>query len=377
MSKHRDKFSITIWLFLFGYALPFMVGCVPMKQMRVWQPIGGRSVSAPSFSPDGKNILFTARPHGEMKRQIFVSLLDGTGERNLTQHPASDWHPAWSPDGHFIYFESNRDGQREIYRMRNDGTELKNVSQNPAIDGLFDLSPGGNYIVFVRVSELPKEEVIVIASADGSSQRVLVNSGWRALWSPDGQWILHKRSRDMGLWIMHPDGSGERRIDTKGLGNPRALAWTPDSKAILIVARGIHCNRNLCPSDIYLVNLDGTGIKLVLQDVDYSSDIYGVMVKTKCAWDSIRGRLALAVNTYDRRNGLVIFDRRGNLLADFRQKWSPHDFHGACWAPDGKTLWFLKTPVLGETKGGIYKMNEDGTEEQQVIPDNIVWSSAP
>ena len=45
----------------------------------------------------------------------------GGNQRNLTNHPNGDWHPAWSPDGKWITFISERDGNSEIYVMDADG----------------------------------------------------------------------------------------------------------------------------------------------------------------------------------------------------------------------------------------------------------------
>jgi dipeptidyl aminopeptidase/acylaminoacyl peptidase len=381
MYRFGDMVGIVMRLSVLWFALLFLSGCAPMKEVRVWRPTGGRGVFGPFFSPDGKHIAYVARPLGEKEYDIFISLPDGTGERNLTQHPARDGHPVWSLDGQFIYFESNRDGHGEIYKMWIDGTELKNISQNPANDQSFDLSPDGNKIIFERRNPKAYKEVeLVIASADGANQRVLVKGGWRAQWSPDGQWILHSRVGDgRGAWIIYPDGSGERRIELdKHFGWP--LVWTPDSQAIFASVRGARCDKYLCPSDVYLIDLDGTKGKLVLQDVDTD---WVKPPNFRCSWDSTGSRLALAMNTLERingdlkRNGVVIFDRLGNILADFRSHQFQHDYFNLCWSPDSKTFFFTKRPWLGETKGGIYAMNDDGTGERQVVPDNIVWSSAP
>jgi TolB protein len=59
---------------------------------------------------------------------------DGSGATNLTRHPASDSSPAWSADGRHIAFETNRDGNREIYLMDVDGANLINITNYPADD---------------------------------------------------------------------------------------------------------------------------------------------------------------------------------------------------------------------------------------------------
>ena len=59
---------------------------------------------------------------GDGNREIYVIELDGTGLTRLTNHPAADPAPAWSPDGTRIAFASNRDGNDEIYLMNADGS---------------------------------------------------------------------------------------------------------------------------------------------------------------------------------------------------------------------------------------------------------------
>jgi TolB protein len=69
----------------------------------------------PQWSPDGKWLAFTSNRDGNY--EIYLMRPDGTELRNLTQHPALDDHAAWFPDGSGLAFVSTRDGGFDVYRM--------------------------------------------------------------------------------------------------------------------------------------------------------------------------------------------------------------------------------------------------------------------
>ena len=89
--------------------------------------ISGGTNTYPSYSPDGKRIVFR-RMLGEMNSEVFVADADGTNVRNLTNHPAFDGWPAWSPDGKRIAFSSNRRANYQIHVMNADGTNVRLVA---------------------------------------------------------------------------------------------------------------------------------------------------------------------------------------------------------------------------------------------------------
>ena len=87
--------------------------------------------------------------------------MDDAGHMSrLTNNPAVDMQPAWSPNMQKVAFTTNRDGQNEIYLMNADGTNLVNLTNNPAddqypawsIDGqsiAFSTNRDGNYEIYV------------------------------------------------------------------------------------------------------------------------------------------------------------------------------------------------------------------------------------
>ncbi len=94
---------------------------------------------APDWSPDGKRIAYTsfryddASPREE-DLEIRSMNADGTGKRNLTEHPSADLYPAFSPDGKRIAFSSNRRGNGEVFVMNADGTGVKRLTENRGFD---------------------------------------------------------------------------------------------------------------------------------------------------------------------------------------------------------------------------------------------------
>jgi Tol biopolymer transport system component len=111
-------------------------GSAPRRLIRMAQV----NYSLPSWSPDGRTILFVRERDGNF--EIYVMNADGSGQQNLTRHPGFDSAPAWSPDGRKIAFTTKRDGNFEVYVMNADGSGQRNLTRNPAPDRSPVWSPG-------------------------------------------------------------------------------------------------------------------------------------------------------------------------------------------------------------------------------------------
>jgi TolB protein len=59
---------------------------------------------------------------------------DGSNIQNISNSPDREHHPAWSPDGARIAFQSDRDGNWEIYVMNVDGTDVQRLTDNDVKD---------------------------------------------------------------------------------------------------------------------------------------------------------------------------------------------------------------------------------------------------
>ena len=111
---------------------------------------------------------------------------DGTGEVNVTNTPdVSEEYPAWSPDGTQIAFNSDRDGDQEIYVMAQDGTNQTRITDDPGRDYYSAWSPDGERISFT--SNRGGDPQIYVMAADGSDEKA-ITSGSPDTWSSAASW---------------------------------------------------------------------------------------------------------------------------------------------------------------------------------------------
>ena len=208
---------------------------------------------SPAWSPDGGQIVFASSRDGNWK--VYRMRDDGYLQKNLTENPADDIFPDWSPDGQEIVFASNRDGNWEVYRMRDDGYLQENLTENPADDIFPAWSPDGQEIVFASNRDGNWE--VYKMRADGYSQRRLTNNetdDTSPAWSPDGQEIVFASNRD-GVWEvykMRNDGYLQENL-TENEADDMCPAWRP-----------------YCESIFFQTNRDGNWEVYKMRDDGYS-----------------------------------------------------------------------------------------------------------
>ena len=203
---------------------------------------------------------------------------DGTELRQLASDPQRDSHPNWSADGAWIVFESNRNHNWDIFRVRPNGQSLKqlttsfNIERWPYWDEdetsiIYKRNYQANANLLVRIntdgtpssdtspiqeyinSAISPDKAYLAREAYGNYQILLFLDNLETgettqltqhagrddnpAWSPDGEWLAFESNQDgnWGIYVMRHDGSDLRRL-THYPAEDRDPSWSPDlSKA--------------------------------------------------------------------------------------------------------------------------------------------------
>ena len=207
-----------------------------------------RSLFGASWSPKPEQIAFS---HGAVfaaataKVNIRAAKPDGNELTDVTSDAGNNGFPSYSPDGKKILFRSGRDGAKNLYIMDRDGSNVSRLTNGNWTDTMCDWSPDGHWITFS--SDRGDNFEVWLVRPDGTDLRKLIGGGGRnnhPHFSPDGQWIVFTSQRAGysaepvsiprqpqpygDLFVVRVDGSGLIRLTHNGFeeGTP---AWAPNS----------------------------------------------------------------------------------------------------------------------------------------------------
>jgi TolB protein len=124
---------------------------------------------------------------------IYSIVLDTGRKTRLTSGASIDTAPSYSPDGRQIVFESDRGGRQQIYIMSASGGNPKRISFGKGSYGTPVWSPRGDMIAFTKISQ--GRFHIGVMRTDGSNERLLTASflDEGPTWSPNGRVIMFFR----------------------------------------------------------------------------------------------------------------------------------------------------------------------------------------
>jgi len=195
------------------------------------------------IAPDGKRAVMTARG------KIFTVPAKEGATRTLTREEGSrEKEVAWSPDGRWIAYVSDRSGEDEIYITPQDGMGNIDLGKEPSTD------------------PKDKEKEAAAAKERGKDHEQQITSGFKGfmfqpVWSPDGK-KLAWADKDLHLWYVDIADKKPVKVDTGRFAEIADYTWSPDSKWIAYDKQNTSTF-----SAVYLYSLDSKQITAVTSDL--------------------------------------------------------------------------------------------------------------
>ena len=317
------------------------------------------------FSPDGKFVTFARR--NKQAFDIYLLPVEGGEPIPITDHPADDRNPIWTPDGKTLLFRSNRSlGREDLWALSiADGKpsgEPFVVKSDIGRAQLCSLSNNGR-LLFGRVSGASHIYSVVI---DGRTQQpaapaVQLTKDPTAekrspAWSPDGKRVAYVSSPgpapERVLRVMSADGSNDREIVSLRESDNDPFAWSPDNDHVYFSGRQ-----------------PGTGMGL------YSISTSTGELKPILLWDepvpaahlscSPDGRQLAFVRWVD-RDQIHVVDVDGKNVRQMTFDDTMSAFYPA-WSPDGKQIAFYRYVRSGGARMGLMTLTVEGGALTEVV----------
>jgi len=202
------------------------------------------------FSPDGKWIAFAGDYDGN--RDAFIIPADGGEPRRLTWHPGPDEPVAWSPDGAAVIIRSTREHPHwdwELYRVSANGGDPEKLplgwAQNLAIDpqtGAYAFNRTGGGGTWKRYRGGTAADIWV-GDPQAAEYRQVTNfagNDFSPMWHGGKIWFLSDLGGTMNIWSMNPDGTGRSRHTDFGTWDARHAASDGAGRIVFTLAGDIH-----------------------------------------------------------------------------------------------------------------------------------------
>ena len=224
--------------------------------------------SYPSLSPDKKHVAFVREGslyRLEIETMAEKILLDNEEAELLNRGPGN---PQWHPDGRTIFFDMSNVFLVDLYSIEIDGTKFQEIRKGagvPLPDRVWPtpFSPDGRKLLYNDCFD-QCYTLLVLDLETGTSVEISPHTDYGA-WSPDGQKIAYGSVWHPGLFVSTVDGSLKQKLlgdafsDRSRVGD---ISWSPDgSKIAFTRIEPDTFERSGESLGIYEVNADGSGLR--------------------------------------------------------------------------------------------------------------------
>ncbi|HSE68085.1 MAG TPA: protein kinase [Gemmatimonadales bacterium] len=292
----------------------------------------------PSIAPDGKRVAFSIF---RIEADLWCLPLDPqTGRTTGQPEPVIattrvESRGAWSSDGRTIAFNSDRNGEMNLW-LHSEGETDRQLTNGPGGDYQPNWSPDGKVIAFFS-SRSGQNDIWTVQVADGALKRLTSDTGIHVnpFFSPDGEFIAYHEDRDgrFQLWVMNADGSNQHQLSSDGAAG-HFVRWSADGKSIIFRAEPPGGTQFLS------INVE-TGAATRLPDVaggahiSFSPDHSHIL--------DVKGHKTIWITPMDGRQPYQIFEFPDPAIRIDYPVWSP-DGHYLLFdhdAPHGGDIWLL------------------------------------
>ncbi len=378
---------------------------------------------APSFSPDGNEIVFSWFGYEkEFQFDLYIKQVGQEHVVQLTHHPATFLASAWSPDGRLIAFMRQADPEGTgIYLISPLGGAERKLASITAYGGwdpiALSWSPDGKWLAFSKGNSGAKKVdssadhfSIHLVNVETTEERVVPDpSGdcantWQPFFSPDGKYIASVCVFTDGvatIYVQSPDGKQARELkDVRSSEGFSGIAWAQDSQSLLycsdqhlwrVPLAGGKPEKLLFAQDVESVAVAPRGNRLSFAQVRHTSNIWQLglasQIKTSAPAikliSSTRGDSGahispdgkhIAFQSWRSGNPEVwVCDRDGSSPIQLTSFGGPATGEPR-WAPDSRGIVFDLRTSTG--KAELYVVNLEGGPPKR-FPTGTVDAASP
>ncbi|KAE8340767.1 hypothetical protein BDV24DRAFT_175043 [Aspergillus arachidicola] len=190
----------------------------------------------------GKDVVMLMNRIAPGTSELYISDIDAGNERPLLSDPVFEYHASFSPDGQWVLFTSERngDGNSDIWRVHTNGSPLQPLVITPAVEDAVVLSPNGRHAAYVATEGMIANiwNLTNTPAIAATTNKAVPHGYFKPAWSPDSQWIAFlptaiRNGLELSIFAIRPDETGFRKVigkDGYALGSP---SWSAEGKRIV------------------------------------------------------------------------------------------------------------------------------------------------